>query len=185
MLLTGQKEGPIGRSGGSKTHYEVDFIKKVVEEIETGLSIKRVCIQYQLHKATVGHWLERYASATYRQNRRCVGFTDAFKRRVAQAVQCNGMTLKEACKAYNIKTPITIERWIASYYQENPELAPSNKYAVNEKELKKDPASQELIALQKQLAEAQLKIVALNTLIDVAEEQLKINIRKKSGAKQL
>jgi hypothetical protein len=39
-------------------------------------------------------------------------------------------------------------------------------------------------ALQKALREAELKIKALNTLIDVAEEQLKIDIRKKSGAKQ-
>jgi hypothetical protein len=39
--------------------------------------------------------------------------------------------------------------------------------------------------LRKKLADAQLKIAALNTLIDVAEEQLKINIRKKPGAKQL
>ena len=39
-------------------------------------------------------------------------------------------------------------------------------------------------ALQKALEEAELKIKALNTLIDVAEEQLKIDIRKKSGARQ-
>jgi hypothetical protein len=39
-------------------------------------------------------------------------------------------------------------------------------------------------ALKKALEEAQLKVAALNTLIDVAEEQLKINIRKKPGAKQ-
>ena len=39
-------------------------------------------------------------------------------------------------------------------------------------------------ALQKALEEAELKIKALNTLIDVAEEQLKIDIRKKSGTKQ-
>ena len=40
------------------------------------------------------------------------------------------------------------------------------------------------VTLQKALQEAELKIKALNTLIDVAEEQLKIEIRKKSGAKQ-
>ena len=33
-------------------------------------------------------------------------------------------------------------------------------------------------ALQKALQQAELKIKALNTLIDVAEEQLKVNIRK-------
>jgi len=38
--------------------------------------------------------------------------------------------------------------------------------------------------LEKALEEAQLKIHALNTLIDVAEEQFKIAIRKKPGAKQ-
>ena len=44
--------------------------------------------------------------------------------------------------------------------------------------------SNDVKALQEQLAYANLKIAALNTLIDVAEEQLKINIRKKPGAKQ-
>jgi transposase len=38
--------------------------------------------------------------------------------------------------------------------------------------------------LQQQLADEKLKVAALNTLIDVAEEQLKINIRKKPGARQ-
>ena len=37
---------------------------------------------------------------------------------------------------------------------------------------------------KKALEEAELKIRALNTMIDMAEEQLKIEIRKKSGAKQ-
>jgi TolA-binding protein len=44
--------------------------------------------------------------------------------------------------------------------------------------------SRQVHQLQQQLAEAQLKIAALNTLIDVAEQQLKINIRKKPGARQ-
>lgn len=39
-------------------------------------------------------------------------------------------------------------------------------------------------ALHRALQEAELKIKALNTLIDVAEDQLKVDIRKKSGAKQ-
>jgi hypothetical protein len=39
-------------------------------------------------------------------------------------------------------------------------------------------------ALKKALEEAELKIKALNTLIDVAEDQFKITIRKKPGAKQ-
>jgi transposase-like protein len=39
-------------------------------------------------------------------------------------------------------------------------------------------------ALEKALEAAKMKNIALNMLIDVAEEKLKISIRKKSGAKQ-
>ncbi|BAV04552.1 hypothetical protein FLA_2815 [Filimonas lacunae] len=38
--------------------------------------------------------------------------------------------------------------------------------------------------LQKQLEHAEIKNIALETLIDVAENDLKIPIRKKPGAKQ-
>ncbi len=56
---------------------------------------------------------------------------------------------------------------------------------MNKKSSNDKPAADERIkVLEHALQEAQLKIAALNTLIDVAEEQLKINIRKKPGAKQ-
>lgn len=42
----------------------------------------------------------------------------------------------------------------------------------------------QLKALQKQLALSELKVEALETMIDLAEEELKIPIRKKSGSKQ-
>ncbi|MNF06951.1 hypothetical protein D3C87_1991320 [compost metagenome] len=51
-------------------------------------------------------------------------------------------------------------------------------------ESKNQSENKELQALQKALMEANLKIKALDTMIDIAEEQLKIDIRKKSGAKQ-
>jgi len=42
----------------------------------------------------------------------------------------------------------------------------------------------QLKAAEKQLEDAKMKNIALNMLIDVAEEKLKISIRKKPGAKQ-
>lgn len=38
--------------------------------------------------------------------------------------------------------------------------------------------------LEKQLEYAQMKNLAINTLVDVAETELKVSIRKKSGSKQ-
>lgn len=43
---------------------------------------------------------------------------------------------------------------------------------------------QHIKELQKRLALSELKVEALETMIDIAEEQLKLDIRKKSGAKQ-
>ncbi|TYA57226.1 hypothetical protein [Formosa maritima] len=88
------------------------------------------------------------------------------------------MTVKEAQTAYNIKTKKTIRDWILRFKEEKVDF-----YAKIQPQMAKQK-SPDKQALEKALQEAELKIKALNTLIDVAEEQLKIDIRKKSGAKQ-
>jgi len=56
---------------------------------------------------------------------------------------------------------------------------------MTEKEKQKLAAAHKRMkALERQLEQAQMKNIALETMIDVAEEQLKISIRKKSGPKQ-
>ncbi len=56
---------------------------------------------------------------------------------------------------------------------------------MTEKERQKVEALQKrLTQSEKQLEHAQMKNIALETLIDIAEEKLKISIRKKPGAKQ-
>jgi transposase len=46
------------------------------------------------------------------------------------------------------------------------------------------PTQDQLLVLQEQFSAAKLKIAALETLIDLAEENLQIDIRKKSGTRQ-
>ena len=46
------------------------------------------------------------------------------------------------------------------------------------------PLSIEVKQLQQELRKAQLHNKLLNAMIDIAEDQLKIDIRKKSGAKR-
>jgi hypothetical protein len=55
----------------------------------------------------------------------------------------------------------------------------SAKERVNNQDLDK-----RVRELEKQLELAQMKIVALNTVIDIAEKDYKLEIRKKSGPKQ-
>ena len=92
------------------------------------------------------------------------------------------LTVKEAKIAHNIKTEKIIRSWIAQYKTEKVEICIEKPSVLaKDKKTKKDLEKE---ALLQALKEAELKIKALNTLIDVAEDQLKIDIRKKSGAKQ-
>jgi transposase len=109
------------------------------------------------------------------------------KRSVVRAVQSGRLSVKEAQQAYGIKTEKTIKAWTEQLNQENDELAIVNDSLMKNKKPSKGSSTdnnQDIKALQRALEEAQLKVAALNTLIDVAEVQLKINIRKKPGAKQ-
>jgi hypothetical protein len=94
------------------------------------------------------------------------------------------MTVRQAAVSYRVGTS-SVYDWLK---MENDDLSVTNTTDLLKKKPKGSspaiPLPDDVKALQEQLAYANLKIAALNTLIDVAEEQLKINIRKKPGAKQ-
>jgi transposase-like protein len=185
MVKTDNEKVLIGRYS-TTGRYDQRFIKQVVQEIEEGLPRKAACIEYGLKFKTLNGWMVTFASAAYKDTHKRE-FCTAIKRSVVRAVTAGTMSIKEALTAYDIKDGATIKRWIAQEKRENAELVAINTPVLNTKK-QTDSSSNDLQAaheaLKKQLEEAQLKIFALNTLIDVAEEQLKINIRKKPGAKQ-
>jgi hypothetical protein len=82
-------------------------------------------------------------------------------------------------KQVNIKR--TLRRWQELYSDElHLSLnAMSSKDRSDNKELEK-----RIEELEKQLELARMKNVALNTMIDIAEQDYKLSIRKKSGPKQ-
>jgi transposase len=185
MVKTDKEQVITGRYSATG-RYDQRFINQVVQEIEEGLPRKAACIQYGLKFKTLNGWMVTFASAAYKDTHKRE-FSAAIRRSVVRAITEGRMSMKEVRAAYNIKVNTTIKRWIAEVKRENAELVAINIPLVNTKK-KTDSSSNDLQpnheALKKQLEEAQLKIVALNMLIDVAEEQLKINIRKKPGAKQ-
>ena len=73
----------------------------------------------------------------------------------------------------------TLNTWLREAKQEENELVCFNPNDMAVKQINYSG-----IELQDELAEAKLKIKALEMMIDIAEEQFKISIRKKSGAKQ-
>jgi hypothetical protein len=108
----------------------------------------------------------------------------AFRRWLVREIVSGRMTKGEALSRFdfgNNSSDSMLNKWIRWYH---PTLAVTLP-VMREKEGQKIEALQkQLKLLEKQLEDAQMKNVALETMIDVAEDQLKIKIRKKSGPKQ-
>jgi transposase len=162
------------------------IIKEVVLSIEEGMARIEAIATYGMGATSLNNWMRRYGSQNYHQNKR-VTVGAHKKRSVVMSILDGRMTISEAQLAYNMKSDSSIRKWIINYKRENDELVAPNPPAELKKNKKDKPLSdleQKYKLLQEALEYEQLKTRALNTMIDIAEEQLKISIRKKSGARQ-
>lgn len=106
------------------------------------------------------------------------------KRWLAREMNSGRMTMIEAEQhiADVSKNP---QRLLRSWRDQFASDIPLTLPVMTEKEKQKlDAAHKRLKELEQQLEQAQMKNIALETMIDIAEEQLRISIRKKSGLKQ-
>jgi transposase-like protein len=176
-------KGQSGRRHPGNGNYKRVFIDEVVKSIEDGMLASEAGRHFKVPLTTILSWMTNYGSPEYHKRNKPV--SAGFKRKVLHAI-AGGMTVKEAMIAYNIKSEGAIRSWKRQAKQENAELVSGTDNMADKKQQQdQNPGTTaEVKALQAALREAELKIAALNTLIDVAEEQLKINIRKKPGAKQ-
>ena len=110
-------------------------------------------------------------------------FESSFRRWLVSEIDAGRMSINEAKERFQLprRFEINFKYWQRKYSEEfhlslstmsSKDLSDNAKLAARIKEL------------EKQLEQAQIKNVALNTLIDIAEKELKLPIRKKSGSKQ-
>src|ERR1700733_2056978 len=101
-----------------------------------------------------------------------------FKRMVCEELLGGTITKAELARKYNILGSDTIMRWLKWYQQEQAELAKLSSMSVDPIKLETNESlsssSEDYRKLQEELKLARLKIIALETMIDVAEEHLKI-----------
>ena len=164
----------------SRSRYDKRLIIKIVNEIESGVPKQIIEKEYGIRQDRVLKWLRTYGSQEYAQRVTRV-YTTSEKRSVVRAVE-GGMTVKEAQVAFNISNPTVIRNWLSAFEKENVEIGVINTIDMPKNKI--EASGEREKALLAALDEANLKIRALDTLIDIAEDQLKISIRKKSGAKQ-
>ena len=165
-----------------RTSNQQSFDRRLIEHIvclaEQGVPRRDLVAQYGMSKGTLLRWLDRYGSNTKKRK----DYSLSEKRSVVRAVE-SGMSIRQAQIAFGIASDRSIRDWIKGFKEENAELSSPNPLQVA-KEITDRSEKTELDALQRALEEEILKNRAMNTMIDIAEQQLKIDIRKKSGAKQ-
>jgi len=178
----GQKEGLIRIS--EQGRFQTNLRAEIVKSIESGVPRSVIAYQYGMSRVTLCKWMQNHGSQDYQDKQRGNQLTDVEKRSIVRQVEQGVLTPYAARQSYGLSGN-TLNKWLKASIKENVELAIYDPF-----EMKESPVAQpglpdpEKEALKKALEEARLKISALNTLIDVAEDQFKIAIRKKPGARQ-
>ena len=108
----------------------------------------------------------------------------AFRRWLVREIEEGRTSISDAIKTYNFNPKngaALIYTWRQKYA---PEMVLALEDMTAEEKQKLAALQERNKQLEKQLEDARLKNIALDLLIDIAEEKLKISIRKKPGAKQ-
>ena len=173
----------VGRSH-ERGHFNIKVRDEIIKAIEGGMPRNVIVYQYGVSRSTLCDWMRDHGSAAYQGKKRGNHFTEVQKRSVVRLVEQGTLSPHAARKSYGMSGS-TLNKWLRESVKENVELAVYDPDLM-EKKPAEEPGEDdpEKHALKKALEEAQLKISALNTLIDVAEDQFKIAIRKKPGARQ-
>lgn len=105
-------------------------------------------------------------------------YSESFKRMVVAEFESGRLNKDQLQRKYEIGGNTTIFEWCQKY---------GKLYYANKKSIgapMKDPQKQRIKELEKHLADAELKLLAYQKLIEIAEREEGISILKKGEAKQ-
>ena len=115
-------------------------------------------------------------------------FGEDFKRKVAlEVLQGKWRTLKAAQEVYNIQGNAVIAKWIKYYrlIDDSTKTRDLLSRAMTSQEREEfEILKRKIVELEKQLGDEKHRSGLYKTMIEIAEDQLNIPIRKKYGAKQ-
>jgi transposase len=115
-------------------------------------------------------------------------FTDEFKFMVIQEYLNTDISQKELQEKHGFRGNNAVSEWMRKFGGNKVTDEQISIQKAMSKEVDKTPQERKLEAkikeLEKALEQERLRTLALNTMINIAERDLKISIRKKSGTKQ-
>lgn len=112
-------------------------------------------------------------------------FSNEFKLGIIRQVLSGNLGTNEARRKYNLKGHSCILNWMRRFGIH--QASDCDNYFVtlgmSQESLSPEQLSKRIKELEKALEDANLKADAYSTMIDIAEKELKIKIRKKSSTK--
>lgn len=108
----------------------------------------------------------------------------SFRRWLISEIDADRMSIQEARDRFKL-SPVEYKKILKRWQERYSDQLHVSLQAMSSKERSDNSKlDQRIKELEKKLEQAQLKNVALNTMIDIAEKDYKLSIRKKSGPKQ-
>jgi transposase-like protein len=150
--------------------------EKIVEEIESErLSVQEVMIRYGVKGPTLKKWVRTYGKGGSLAGP-LLRMSLMQQRQIIAEIETGNLTTLEALKKYKISES-TFYYWKKKYSNEIVSVKATDNMEKNQESNASNTES-------KHLEELKLKIIALETMIDIAEKEFNIPIRKKCGSKQ-
>lgn len=107
-------------------------------------------------------------------------YEDSFRRWLSRELHSQRKTIKQAMDEFGISYQVAYH--IFKSYA--PEVKLTLPVMTEAEKIKLEKLQKRIKELEHQLEDAQIKNITLETLVDVAEKEFKIPIRKKAGARQ-
>lgn len=107
-------------------------------------------------------------------------YEESLKREVVFLVQSGQLSKEEARRKYGIKGHSIILKWICKFEGSDPRYQILMDYSKSDKK----ELIKRIRELERQLEDEKIRSYGYSRMIDIAEEQLKIPIRKKPDTKQ-
>jgi transposase len=158
---------------GKEINYNC-YSKKEKRTIVASIEKDEICIEdaaekCSVHIDTIKNWIKLYSKIlTVTVKRR---LSEETKKTIVRDIEAGVLTRHEAMRRFDVQHK-AIQEWMEKYsvYDEKPQ---KSGYVVKNDKL-----------ISKEIANLKLKVTALETMIDVAEKELNIDIRKKHGTKR-
>lgn len=111
-------------------------------------------------------------------------FPQKLKDELARLILFNGMDPKKVAKRYDLPNVHILVNWVTMYKKKLETGAVTLEPMEKKAKLKTAALRQRIKQLEKALDKANVMIYGLNAMIDYAEKELKVPVRKKHGTKQ-